>query len=106
MSWKKHVFFDEDTIRLLQIAQDFLVQYFGHDTDEAEQLVSKFLETSVWDEDIMHHESSYRVAAAAHYLCALGGDRSTLGTWLLEEGHNTPPRAALEYFREHYFQKV
>lgn len=106
MSWKQHVCrFDEDTVRLLQIAQDFLIQYFGHEADEAEQVMSKFIEASIWDEDVMHHESSYRLAAAAHYLCALGGDRTALGKWLLEAGHKDAPPAAAEYFREHYFQK-
>lgn len=101
--WHRSGQLDEDTVRLLEIAQHFLVRYFGHDEGEAERLMGEFVETSAWDQDVMHHESSYRVAAAAHYLCALGGDRSALGTWLLEEGHNRPPRDALEYFRRHYF---
>ncbi len=99
--------YDKDTYRLLDIALLFLVRYFGHSDTEAEQLMVRFHQSfsQQFDEDAIHHESSYRLAAIIHYLVSMRGRRDGLGDWLSEEGHSSPPAEALEYFREHYFVK-
>lgn len=106
MSWVgDDAHLDADTVRLLEITHHFLIAYFHHDCNEADRLMSEFLSASRYDEDFMHHESSFRLAAIIHYIHALGGDPSSVGTWLIDQGYNITPRDALEYFREHYFRK-
>lgn len=94
---------DEDTRRLLQIAEHFLGVYFGHDEASAHRLTEEFITSSGLDADFVHHEGAYRVAAAIHYLQALGGERNKLGHWLPEGGFNRVPAEAMEYFNVHYF---
>ena len=97
--------YEEDTFKLLDISLHFLVRFFGHSEHEARVLLKKFDSdfSEIYDEDVLHHESSYRIAAFIHYLVFLSGDGRALGEWLQEEGHvGTPPEAA-EYFRKQYF---
>ncbi len=108
MSWRKYTTtFDPDTVRILEIAETFLTKFFGHPASDASTLIESFLEIhgSRYDEDFLHHQSSYRVAALIHYLQAIGGDVSGASEWLVDQGHNNPPREAIDYFREHYFTK-
>ncbi len=97
--------YDEDTFRLLEISTEFLIRFFEHTQEKADILMMKFLKSysKYYDEDILHHESSYRIAAIVHYLIELKGSRETLGNWLVENGYNKQPPEALEYFRDHYF---
>lgn len=99
--------FDGETQIILDIASKFLCDYFGHTPTEAERLVSELIETypDMYDEDFIHRESSYGVAAGAHYLCALMGERARLRDWRIETGHNKTPSDALDYFRRMYFAR-
>ncbi len=99
--------YDDDTFRLLEISVDFLVRYFDHTPAKASELMIEFLKihSEAYDEDDLHHDSSYRIAAMAHFLVAWGGAREDLGGWLIDQGHISPPPEALEYFREKYFSK-
>jgi hypothetical protein len=99
------VFEDDDTYRLLDITLEFLRQYFGHSEDDAEALMTCFFNdfSKRFDEDGIHHESSYRMAAIIHYLSHQKGNPDALGDWLVSSGNNQAPSEALEYFREHYF---
>lgn len=108
MTWRERASdFDADTIRVLEIAVDFLVRYFNHSRESAEHMMADFLETygDRYDEDLIHHQSSYRVAATVHFVAGLEGSIDDAATWMVKEGHNNPPREALEYFREHYFEQ-
>lgn len=99
--------YDEDTEKILEIAVDFLSQYFGYGREEALQLTNDFLQTygDRYDEDFFHHEMSYRVAAVIHYLQGLHGSTATLKKWLIENGHNQPPRESFEYFRQKFYSR-
>lgn len=99
--------YDDDTFRILDISLVFLVRFFGHSEAGAKELLREFNASfaSYYDEDALHHESSYRVAAMIHYLVSLGGAREELGEWLHQEGHTSAPPEALEFFRENYFVK-
>jgi hypothetical protein len=111
MSWKNivnQIGYDEETQRLLQISVDFLSMFFGYNEVEANKLMKSFLSlySKNFDEDMLHHESSYRVSAIVHYLVGLNGERNKLQEWLVENINNQrTPYEALEYFQEHYFDK-
>ena len=95
-------FFKEgDTYKVLEITIHFMNQYFGHPEATAGELMVAFF--TQFDEDVVHHDSAYRMAAYIHYISFLKGDPNKLGDWMLASGvHQTPPEAT-EYFREHYF---
>jgi hypothetical protein len=111
MSWKdiaNQLSYDEETERLLQISVDFLSKFFGYSKDESDDYMEKFLESysNEFDEDMLHHESSYRISVIIHYLIGLKGERNNLQNWLVENINNKrTPNEALEYFQEHYFDK-
>jgi len=108
MTWEQYAAgYDDDTVRLLEIAVDFLTLFFGYDEKRADEVMASFLQSysGEFDEDALHHELSYKVAAIAHYLIGLRGPRNDLGDWLLETEHVTTPQEALTYFREHYFKR-
>ncbi|BDD12929.1 hypothetical protein FUAX_53610 (plasmid) [Fulvitalea axinellae] len=95
----------DDTYKFLEISAYFLQQYFHHSEKESEILTISFLEnySDKFDEDSIHHETAYPIAAIIHYLESLQLPLSEVGDWLLENSHNTPPGDALYYFRTHYF---
>lgn len=97
--------FDDDTYRILDITLVFLQRYFGHTGAKSCELMKEFFMrfSKRFDEDVIHHELSYRMAATIHYMTFLQGDPNKLGNWMLETGANQPPGEASEYFREHYF---
>ncbi len=97
--------FEDDTYRLLDITLTFLSRYFGHSCEESERLMESFFDSFAdrFDEDAIHRELSYRVAAIIHYLVYQNGSPEELGDWLLSSGNNQTPPEALEYFRETYF---
>lgn len=99
--------FENDTFKMLDITLTFLETYFGHSSDSAEAAMKHFFETDSdrFNEDVIHHEMPYRMAAIIHYLCDLNGDPNRLGNWLLEQKFNLTPQEALDYFRRHYFEK-
>jgi len=99
-------FEEDDTYRVLDITLAFLVQYFEHSEADAAALMQHFFEhySERFDEDAVHHESSYRMAAIIHYLSHKKGNPNELGDWLISSGNNQTPREALEYFREHYIE--
>lgn len=99
------VFEDDDTYKVLDIAHYFLGHYFGHSEENAGAIMVSFFQEygSRFDENVVHHESAYRMAAIIHYLLHLKGEPDKLGDWMLESGVNQQPSEALEYFREHYF---
>lgn len=97
--------FDLETLRVLEISLYFLNTYFGHNIDKGSELMKSFFDnrSNRYDEDLIHHESSYRVSAAIHYYEFLKGENSGFGEWMRTNGHFKPPREAFEYFRENYF---
>ena len=111
MSWKNivnQIGYDDETQRLLQISVDFLSMFFGYDEVAANNHMETFLRfySKDFDEDQLHHESSYRISAIVHYLIGLKGDKNKLQKWLVENINNQKtPYEAIEYFRENYFGK-
>lgn len=101
------LFKDDDTFKLLDIAHHFLEFYFGHLPEQASEIMVAFFNEfgPRFDENVVHHESSYRMAAIIHYLTYLKGSPDKLGDWMLETGTNHQPREAVEYFQEHYYVK-
>lgn len=93
--------FEPMTLRLLDISVELLMRYFGHTRDDAEELTNRFLvrEPSVVNEDFIHHEMPWRVAAAIHYLESIGGPRERLGHWLIESGNQNSPPEVPEFVR-------
>jgi len=85
----------------------FLQIYFGYTPEKAESFLKIFFLkfSSRFDEDAIHHESSYRMAAIIHYLIEIKGDPNGLGDWMIANRFNQPPADALAYFRENYFDK-
>jgi hypothetical protein len=81
------------------------VSEFQHSEEEAVDLIDLLLAShaKVLDEDFIHYESSYGVAAAAHYFGVLGGRPETLREWRSASNLVGTPPAALEYFRTRYF---
>jgi hypothetical protein len=99
--------FDDDTFRILDIALTFLEQYFHYTPEDAELKMNVFLKdfSTRFDEDAIHHESSYRLAAIIHYLTGLNGNPNKLGDWMVANKFNQSPPDAMDYFRRHYFEK-
>ncbi len=95
----------EETEKILEIAEHFLCKYFGHDLSYADEILYQFLHrySQRYDEDFIHHEMSYRVAATVHFIIHLNGSTNDLGNWLVETGHARPDPEATEYFRKHFF---
>jgi hypothetical protein len=89
------------SVRLLEISADLLVHYFGHTRERAEELTSRFLvrDPSRFNEDFIHHEMPWRVAAAIHYLESMGGPPNRLGDWIIESGNEGSPPEASELIR-------
>ena len=98
--------FDEETQLIVEVSLKFLHDYFGHPRPTAEGLICALLEThsDMYDEDFIHHESSYLLAAGAHYFSELRGERGGFRDWLRENAHDKTPPDALEYFRKTYFR--
>lgn len=98
------LFEDDDTYKVLDITGHFMEQYFGHSEEQARALMAVFFAElgSSFDEDMVHHESAYRVATIIHYLQYLKGDPGLLDNWMFESGTNQPPPEAAAYFHEHY----
>jgi len=94
----------EDTEEILEIAVHFLVIFFGHTTQYASDLMFQFLQkySEVYDEDYIHHDLSYRVAAIVHFAIHLNGSMNDVKDWLIETGHIKGNQEATEYFRKHY----
>src|SRR5688572_3368094 len=90
-------FQDDDTYRLMEITCHFLGEYFGYSSGQIESLVGGFFEAfgSRFDEDVIHHELPYRMAAVIHYLQGMKVDPQELGNWL-SENHNRAPAEAME----------
>jgi len=94
----------DETELLLEIAHHFLCEYFGHKTDYANDIMIKFLKnySSSYNEDFIHHEMSYRVAATIHFVIHLNGSPNKLGEWLIENVNKKHNPEADEYFRRHF----
>jgi len=99
------LFEDDDTYKVLEISLFFLREYFKHTEVYAEQLMVDFFNhySNGFDEDAIHHYSSYRMSAIIHNLSHLNGNPNELQCWLISEGHNSPPPEVFAYFRENYF---
>lgn len=108
MIWKRHTKeFDLDTVKILQIAQDFLIKYYSCDKEEAEVLIDDFLEShqDKLDEDLIHFYSSYRLAGLAYIVIREKKTLESANEILVEKGRHNPPQSAMEYFRENYFEE-
>ncbi|MDW3193371.1 MAG: hypothetical protein R8G66_13445 [Cytophagales bacterium] len=98
-------FEDDDTHKILDIAMNFLKQYFDYSESRSEHILKSFFKEygDIYDEDLIHHESSFKMAAIMHYKCTLKDHSGSVKDWLMESGYNSPPKEAMEYFRENYF---
>lgn len=98
--------FDSDTLRVLEISLHFLDTYFGHNTDKGLELMKSFFDNhgDRFNEDNIHHQSSYRLSAIIHYYEFLKGENAGLGEWLRTNNHFQATGEAMEYFREKYFR--
>lgn len=110
MSWRERagaLGWDEETQAFMEISAHFLCVYFSHSEEGAERVLEGFLERygGEFFEDWVHQLGAYPFAAACHYLVHLNGDRNRLGDWLRESGHQRAPDAALEVFRQRYFNR-
>lgn len=96
---------DEETFLVIDIAREFLTQYFGSSDSEARTQIAELLTRfpDAFDEDGIHRDSSYGVAASASYLIGQNGSLRELSQWMYENGHNRVPRDALEHFNSRYF---
>jgi len=107
MGWTSHVppHWDDDTRKLLEIATHFLHSVFGHTPVRASGLMRDFLRLGPFaDEDMVHHEGPYSIAAVCHYRLVLQGPPQGLVTWLVDNGHHSPPPEVFSYINAHYFQ--
>ena len=98
---------DADTDRLLEIVAWNLARFFGHPEQQAASLVRAFYSGRVlsWCDDDYHHEGAFRSAAVIHYADAHSGSLDGFHEWLRDKGYTDTPAEALEYFREHYFDR-
>src|SRR6266481_5745999 len=98
---------DEDTERLFEIAVYFLQQYFGYSQEDAVRLVNDYykLREHQHDDDYYHREGSFQIAVQVHYFTGLRKDPGHFPQWKRENGLINAPRAAVDYFKEHYFRK-
>jgi anaerobic selenocysteine-containing dehydrogenase len=96
-----------DTLIIIEIAERFLQDYFGHGADRAEEVLSEFFSRfgGSFDEEYVRDEHSWRLANAAHYCIQLQGERVDLPEWRRREGYLRTPPEALEYLREHYWNR-
>jgi len=100
--------FDEDTEKILEITEVFLVRYFGQTEAGAHALLRRLLSEYAEriDADFIHHESAFGMALVAHYLLVEGGELGSLREWSRKAGYQSPPAEALEYFRANYFLRA
>lgn len=106
MSWRNHpVAADEETALLIEIAVDFLVMYFGHDRSDASEMMATFLDkyAQYYDEDTIHRQLPYRMAAFVHYVVAMNGKYESAYEWLVNSEHNEMPYEAREYYSKKYY---
>lgn len=98
---------DEETLVILEIARDFLMQYFNHTQEKSDILINTFYDRNRGrvDDDFYHHESSFRVATMAQYFIYLTGNEKDFINWLKKEKLWETPREAIEYFNKKYFDK-
>lgn len=96
---------DDETLALLEVTRDFLVQYFNHTLRHAEGLIDTFYEENRArvPAHFYHHESSFRVAVMIHYFVHLKLKDEGFGDWMRANQFVETPREALEYFNEKYF---
>ncbi len=96
---------DDETKRVVAIGVDVLVVVFGCERMEAESLMATLFEkhSDRYDEDHIHRESSYYLAAAAYFVGREGGEINSFIPWLNQTGRLKAPEVALKMFREKYF---
>lgn len=106
MSWRTENQFDEESIRILEIAEHFLVTYFDHSKSTATELVTNYFHRFNIPEveQFISHELSWNMAKRIHFTMALHGDRGSQIIWEVENGLRGTPREALEYLRENYWR--
>jgi hypothetical protein len=108
MSWRTRLSnYDPDTLVIVEIAGHFLKEYFHHSADESDRLLTRYFESfdRFFDESFVRHELSWALACAAHYTIHLGGERGNQRMWEKEQGFLETPPDALEYMREHYWNR-
>ncbi len=107
MNWKEKVAdFEEGTIRVLQITQHFLCEYYACRIEESEALLSTFLTQFAErvDEDLIHDLSSYRLAGLVYFTIKKGENFTRANELLIDNDLHNPPPEAFTYFRQHYFE--
>ena len=108
MSWRDDLkLYVPDTLLIVEIVQRFLQDYFGHDAESSQLVLTRFFEMKKrWiDEEYVREEHSWRIATEDQFLVVVKGDSGELPEWRRNEGLVSTPRKALEYLRLHYWDR-
>ena len=107
MTWRTENKFSEETICILEIAQHFLKEYFGHEDHDAEIMIGKYFQKVKMPdpESVIGHVLSWEMAKRVHYAIGLGHDPDGQITWEIENNLRNTPREALAYMRNNYWNK-
>lgn len=108
MKWRDTLHhYRPDTLVIIEIAERFLQDFFGHSPKRAEEILSEFFSrfAGSFDEEYVRDELSWHIANAAHYCIQLQGERGDIPAWRRDNGYLRTPPEALEYLREHYWNK-
>ncbi len=105
-SWRSAHAFAAETVAVLEIAETFLQQYFGHSATEAERLLTAYFQRPASpSESYIVHSMSWSIAKRVHFVMALQGAPGDIIFWEVENDLRKTPRDALAYMREHFWSK-
>ena len=107
MTWRCENRFNAETVRVLEIAEHFLTEYFGHTKESAIEVVSKYFRMFdiPYVQDAVVHALSWKMAKRIHFTVALGEDPEDLIFWEMENGLRDAPAEAKEYMKVHYWDQ-
>lgn len=96
----------QDTVVIVALAEQLLVEYFHHETESAEDAITQYFRRyrSQFDEAFVRHEHSWRIATAAHFTVHLNGNPSNLPFWRVENGCVRTPMEVVEFLDENYWK--
>jgi hypothetical protein len=103
MSWRDDLkSYSSDALSIIEIAEKFLENFFGHDAQSAERVLSRFFEIKKgWiDERYIWHQDAWRIATEAQYCVEIGGPAGELTEWMHREGLLNMSEEALDFLRE------
>ena len=91
---------ERESLHILKVAERLLVTHFEVPEGTSKQVLENLLEhrADVYDEDMVHHEGPWLVAAAAAYFAANKNSIDGFAPWLAARG-SWPPDDALRVIR-------